>query len=93
MLAAFIHLLHKGREATTNCSIVPGKPDQLADEEAFPPKRFPLGMVGWNDKKIRKIGNVKSLEAGSNGAQVYLKTGHFTDKQAMSMESIQTKED
>lgn len=35
---------------------------------------------------------MKSLEAGSNGAQVYLKTGHFTDK-AMSLENIQIKED
>jgi hypothetical protein len=46
--------------------------------------RFPAGSVD-NEKR-------RSLKAGSNGAQVYVKTGHLTNK-AMSLEKIQIKED
>jgi hypothetical protein len=34
----------------------------------------------------------KTLKAGSEGAQVFRKTGHLTDK-ALSMEKIQIKEE
>jgi hypothetical protein len=69
-----------------NGSLKCGDDDDDDDDEEYMRwgwLRFPVGSV---DSEKRK-----SLKAGSNGAQVYVKTGHLT-KKAMSLEKVQIKE-
>lgn len=80
-------------------SMIPSNQDALGGEEFF----IMNGSLDLNGEQYSKWGWLRfpvggrtkersSLRAGNDGAQVYRKTGHLTDK-AMSMEKIQITED